>query len=161
MTQLQEQATQQSMNMNQPTHYEDVNHLSSEDFPALSSQIPPWHNPQRISQIKRSIAEHEQQRRLQRQEAAARLLQSPSENQGFQYAYLPTKTRAPIGQIRTRLRELGFTNNRILDIHNPDRNIVALLVHNDYMSELRKQLGRFKVILKDNFDPCDSKVAKS
>ncbi|CEI97907.1 hypothetical protein RMCBS344292_12029 [Rhizopus microsporus] len=84
MTQLQEQAAQQSMNMNQPSLHEDDNYLNSEDFPALPSQTPPWHNPQRISQIKHSLAEHEQQRRLQRQEAAARLLQSPSENQGCQ-----------------------------------------------------------------------------
>jgi ribosomal protein L37AE/L43A len=160
VTQLQEQVTQQSMNMNQHTYHEDDNHLSSEDFPALPSQTPPWHNPQRISQIKRSLAEHEQQRRLQRQEAAARLLQSPSENQGFQYVYLPTKARVPIGQIRTRLRKLDITNNRILDIHYPDRNVVALLVHNDYVSELRKQLGRFKVTLKDDFDPCDPKVLR-
>ncbi|KAG1177147.1 hypothetical protein G6F70_002942 [Rhizopus microsporus] len=41
VTQLQEQATQQSMNMNQPTHHEDDNHLSFEDFPALPSQTRP------------------------------------------------------------------------------------------------------------------------
>ena len=97
---------------------------------------------------------------MQRQEAAARLLQPPSENQGFQYVYLPTKARVPIGQIRTRLRKLGIINNRILDIHYPDRNIVTLLVHNDYVSELRKQLGRFKVTPKDDFDPCDPKVLR-
>ncbi|CEG82008.1 hypothetical protein RMATCC62417_16140 [Rhizopus microsporus] len=147
VTQLQEQATQQSTNMNQPNHHEDDNHLISEDFPALPSQTPPWYNPQRISQIKRSIAEHEQQRRSQRQEAAARLVQPPSENQGFQY-------------IRTRLRKLDITNNRILDIHYPDRNAVALLVHNDYVNEFRKQLERFKVTLKGDFDPCDPKVLR-
>ncbi|CAO3693260.1 unnamed protein product [Rhizopus microsporus] len=64
VTQLQEQATQQSMSMNQPTHHEDDNHLSSEDFSALSSQTSPWNDPQRISQTKHSLAEHEQQRRL-------------------------------------------------------------------------------------------------
>ena len=51
-------------------------------------------------------------------------------------------------------------NNRILDIHYPGRNIVTLLVHNDYVSELRKQLGRFKVNLKDDFDPCNPKVLR-
>jgi hypothetical protein len=45
-----------------------------------------------------------------------------------------------------------------LDIHYPNRNIVALLVHNDYASELRKQLEHFKVTLKDDFEPCDPKV---
>ena len=61
VTQLQELATQQSMNMNQLTHHENDNHLSSEDFSALSSQTSPWNDPQRISQIKRSLAENEQQ----------------------------------------------------------------------------------------------------
>ncbi|ORE05300.1 hypothetical protein BCV72DRAFT_331361, partial [Rhizopus microsporus var. microsporus] len=160
VTQLQEQAIQKSTNMNQSNHHEDDNHLSSKDFPALPSQTPPWHNPQRISQIKRSLAEHEQQRRLQRQEAAARLLQPPFENQGFQYVYLPIKARVPIDQIRTRLRKPYIANNRILDIHYPDRNVVALLVHNDYVNELRKQLERFKVTLKDDFGPCDPKVLR-
>ena len=41
VTQIQEQATQQSMNMNQPIHHEDNNHLSSEDFPVLPSQTHP------------------------------------------------------------------------------------------------------------------------
>ncbi|PHZ13713.1 uncharacterized protein RHIMIDRAFT_280263 [Rhizopus microsporus ATCC 52813] len=91
VAQLQEQAIQQSTNMNQPNHHEDDKYLSSKDFLALPSQTPPWHNPQRISEIKRSLTEHEQQRRLQWQEAAARFLQPPSENQGFQYVYLPTK----------------------------------------------------------------------
>ncbi|CEI96881.1 hypothetical protein RMCBS344292_11028 [Rhizopus microsporus] len=51
-------------------------------------------------------------------------------------------------------------NNRILDIHYSDRSIVALFVHNDYVSELCKQLGCFKVTLKDDFDPCDPKVLR-
>ena len=76
----------------------------------------------------------------------------------FSIVYLPTKTRVPIDQIRTRLRKPDIINNRILNIRYPGRNIVALLVHNDYMSELRKQLGLFKVTLKYDFDPCDPKV---
>ncbi|CEI98200.1 hypothetical protein RMCBS344292_12315 [Rhizopus microsporus] len=51
-------------------------------------------------------------------------------------------------------------NNRILDIYYPGRNVVALLVHNDYVNELCKQLERFKVTLKDDFDPCDPKALR-
>ncbi|KAG1137714.1 hypothetical protein G6F37_007234 [Rhizopus arrhizus] len=94
------------------------------------------------------------QRRIQRQEAAARFLQPPSDNQGFQYIYVVTKVRVPIGQVRSRLRKLDINNNRILDIHYPDRNILTLLVHNDYAAELRQQLQRFKITIKDDFDPC-------
>jgi hypothetical protein len=73
---------------------------------------------------------------------------------------LPIKARAPIGQIRTRLRKLGITNNRILDVDYPDRDAVALLVHSDYVNELRKQLERFKAPLKDDFDSCDPKALR-
>ncbi|CEG65491.1 hypothetical protein RMATCC62417_02272 [Rhizopus microsporus] len=153
VTQLQEQATSQSTNINQPNHHEDGKHLSSEDFPALSSQTSPWHNPQLLQSMNNNGD-------CNGKKQPHAPLQPPSENQGFQYVYLPTKARAPIGQIRTRLRKLDITNNHILDIHYPGRNVVALLVHNDYVNELRKQLERFKVTLKDDFDPCDSKVLR-
>lgn len=97
--------------------------LDQDAFPALPSQtLPPRHNSARASQLKRNLAEHHQQRRLKRQEAAARFLQAPSETQGFQYAYLPTKARVPISQIRARLRKLDIQNTRILDIHYPDHH---------------------------------------
>jgi hypothetical protein len=53
---------------------------------------------------------------------------------------------------------LDINNNRIIDIHYPDRNIVALLIHNDYEDELRQQLHRFKVTIKEDFNPCDPQV---
>lgn len=110
--------------------------------------------------MKEELFQSQQHKRQQRQEAAARLLQPPSANQGFQYLYLPTKARVPIGQLRSRLRKLDINNNRILDIHYPDRNVVALLIHNDYEDELRSQLKRFKISLKDDFDPCDPKILR-
>ncbi|KAG0755808.1 hypothetical protein G6F29_010652 [Rhizopus arrhizus] len=113
-----------------------------------------------VSRLKGGLLQKQQQRRQQRQEAAARLLQPPSENQGFQYLYLPTKARVPVGQLRSRLRKLDINNNRILDIHYPDRNVVVLLVHNDYADELRSHLRKFKVTLKDDFDPCDPMILR-
>ncbi|KAG1050146.1 hypothetical protein G6F43_007565 [Rhizopus delemar] len=59
-------------------------------------------------------------------------------------------------KVRSLLQKLDINNNRILDIHYPDRNILALLVHNDYAAELRQQLQRFKVTIKDDFDRCSS-----
>ncbi|KAG1512430.1 hypothetical protein G6F53_005185 [Rhizopus delemar] len=157
---LQEQLNQQS-NVSNPT-----NHLNPSEFPPLQNaatallQSTPWHQPEKLQQIKDQLTAQRQQRRLQRQEAAARLLQSPSTNQGFKYIYLPTKARVPIGQIRSRLRKLGINNSRIIDIHYPDRNIVALLIHNDYEDELRQQLQRFKVTIKEDFNPCDPQVLR-
>ncbi|KAG0944005.1 hypothetical protein G6F57_007968 [Rhizopus arrhizus] len=58
----------------------------------------PWHEPAKIQRIKDNLFASRNQRRLQRQEAAARFLQPPSDNQGFQYIYVPTKARVPIGQ---------------------------------------------------------------
>ncbi|KAG1040046.1 hypothetical protein G6F43_012374 [Rhizopus delemar] len=104
------------------------------------------------------MLEKRQQRRLQRQETAARILQPPSENQGFQYIYVPTKARVPVGQLRSRLRKLDINNSRIFDIHYPTRNVVALLVHNDYASELKSHLQKFKVRTKDDFNPCDGSI---
>ncbi|KAG0950135.1 hypothetical protein G6F57_000685 [Rhizopus arrhizus] len=144
---------------------------TADPFPSLNQQPPhrnpeatnqmsnlesaPWHEPAKIQRIKDNLFASRNQRRLQRQEAAARFLQPPSDNQGFQYIYVPTKARVPIGQVRSRLRKLDINNNRILDIHYPDRNILALLVHNDYAAELRQQLQRFKVTIKYDFDLCN------
>ncbi|KAG1051112.1 hypothetical protein G6F43_006669 [Rhizopus delemar] len=157
---LQEQLNQQS-NVSNPT-----NHLNPSEFPPLQNaatallQSTPWHQPEKLQQIKDQLTAQRQQRRLQRQEAAARLLQSPSTNQGFKYIYLPTKARVPIGQIRSRLRKLGINNSGIIDIHYPDRNIVALLIHNDYEDEIRQQLQRFKVTIKEDFNPCNPQVLR-
>ncbi|EIE76663.1 hypothetical protein RO3G_01367 [Rhizopus delemar RA 99-880] len=144
--------------------------LNPSEFPPLQNaatallQSTPWHQPEKLQQIKDQLTAQRQQRRLQRrlqrQEAAARLLQPPSTNQEFKYIHLPTKTRVSIGQIRSRLRKLDINNNRIIGIHYPDRNIVALLIHNDYKDELRQQLQRFKVTIKEDFNPCDPQVLR-
>ncbi|KAG1169183.1 hypothetical protein G6F71_008600 [Rhizopus microsporus] len=53
-------------------------------FPPLnpsSQPLPPWRDAARLNSIKASMLEKRQQRRIQRQETAARFLQPPSENQ--------------------------------------------------------------------------------
>jgi hypothetical protein len=47
-----------------------------------------------------------------------------------------------------------------LDINN-NRNIVALLIHNDYKDELQQQLQRFKVTIKEDFNPCNPQVLRN
>ncbi|PHZ11543.1 uncharacterized protein RHIMIDRAFT_297409 [Rhizopus microsporus ATCC 52813] len=42
---------------------------------------------------------------------------------------------------------------RILGIYYPTRNVVALLVHNDYTPELKAHLRKFKVHTKEDFNP--------
>ncbi|KAG0735173.1 hypothetical protein G6F23_011784 [Rhizopus arrhizus] len=143
-----------------PTSTLTVNVQSSLDFPELTTVSTPWRNPEQVSRLKEDLLQKQQQRRQQRQEAAARLLQPPSENRGFQYLYLSTKAQVPVGQLRYRLRKLDINNNRILGIHYPDRNVVVLLVRNDYADELRSHLRKFKVTLKDDFDPCDPMILR-
>ncbi|EIE82011.1 hypothetical protein G6F55_011139 [Rhizopus delemar] len=132
-------------------------------FPSLgtASQVStPWRDVDRLNKIKQSMKSQNQKRRIQRQEAAARFLQPPSNNQGFQYIYLPTKARVPFGQLRSRLRRLEINNSRILDINYPARNVVALLVHNDYAPELKEHLKKFRIQVKEDFDPCDGSILK-
>ena len=46
-------------------------------------------------------------------------------------------------------------SNRVLDIHYPDRHLVALLLHNDYEAEVRSQLEKFEIPIHDDYDPMD------
>ncbi|ORE01452.1 hypothetical protein BCV72DRAFT_258781 [Rhizopus microsporus var. microsporus] len=126
---------------------------------SAASLSTPWRNPVRLQRIKQALqVQHQQQHRLQRQETASRLLQPPSSNQGFQYVYIPTKARVPIGQLLNRLRKLEINNSRRLDINYPTRSVVVLLVQNDYVPELKSQLQRFKFQIKGDFGPCNGNI---
>lgn len=57
--------------------------------------------------------------------------------------------------MRARLRKLNLDNSRILDIHFPDQQVVALLTHNDFVGELLDTFNRFGVQPLNNFDPTD------
>ncbi|RCH88658.1 hypothetical protein CU097_007440 [Rhizopus azygosporus] len=135
--------------------------LNDSQFPPLhppSQPLPPWRGTARLNSIKTFMLEKRQQRRIQRQETAARFLQPPFENQGYQYIYTPTKARVPVGQLRNRLRQLDINNSRILNIHYLTHNVVALLVHSDYAFELKSHLQKFKVRTKGDFNPCDGSI---
>jgi hypothetical protein len=79
------------------------------------------------------------------QAAAARTFSPPSAYQGFKYLYAPVQRRIPISQLRSR----------VFDIHYPDRQLVALLIHNDYKSKLRSQLNKFAITVCDEQYPLD------
>jgi hypothetical protein len=75
--------------------------------------------------------------------SAVRAFTAPSTSKpGFSYVYYPAKSRLSRKIQRKNLAALGVTNNRILDIHYPSRNVVALLVHNDYRSQLIETLNK-------------------
>ena len=87
--------------------------------------------------------------------AAARTFSPSSANQGFKYLYVPVQRRIPISQLRNRIRRLHINSSHVLDIHYPDHHLVALLIHNDYDSELRSQLNKFAITVRDEYDPLD------
>jgi hypothetical protein len=90
----------------------------------------------------------------------ARTFAPPSNNQGFQYIYVPTNKRCPIKIMRTRLARLGLERRRIIDVHYPDQNVVAILVHNDYAAEALQCLKKAKVS-PIQFDPLHPSVLRN
>ncbi|KAG1055155.1 hypothetical protein G6F43_002867 [Rhizopus delemar] len=101
-----------------------------------------------------------QQNRVRKEETAARFFQPPSTNQGFQYLYVSTKARVPFGKLCSYLRNIGANNARVLDIHYPDRNVAALLIHNDYVAEFKQLLEAKRVHFANNFDPWNGATLK-
>ncbi|KAI9490831.1 hypothetical protein BDB00DRAFT_734334, partial [Zychaea mexicana] len=96
------------------------------------------------------------QRQQRRLAAAARSFQLPSETHGFQYIHVPSRARQPAGQIRANLRRFGIGNSRVLDIQYPARQLVGILVHNDYAPTVKEKLQSIN-IKTTTFDPLDPK----
>ncbi|KAG0166573.1 hypothetical protein DFQ28_007142, partial [Apophysomyces sp. BC1034] len=86
------------------------------------------------------------------QEAAARAFVLPSATHGFRYMYLPVRARIPTVQMRARLRKIGINNSRILDTHYPDHQVIALLMHNDFVPDFLRALDKFGIKPLDDFD---------
>lgn len=92
---------------------------------------------------------------LRRKMATARLFTPPSVTHGFKYLYFPARSRIPAGQMRGRRRQLGIDNNRVLDIHYPERQVIAILVHNDFADEFLESFAKFRVTPLTDYDPLD------
>lgn len=73
----------------------------------------------------------------------------------YVFVHFPCKTRMKPSDIRKKLTLLGIDNVRILDAHCPDWNVVALLVHENYVADLNTkfQLAKVGEIVYDYFDP--------
>ena len=87
---------------------------------------------------------------------------SDNNKNGFSYVYYPSKSRLSRNQQRRHLMALGITNGRILDIHYPDKHVVALLVHNDYKTELIEvlQSGEGKLSPLSDYSHLDPSTIK-
>lgn len=90
-------------------------------------------------------------------ELAARTFNSTVTTSPPNYVFLhfPCKTRMKPSDIRKKLTLLGIDNVRVLDAHCPDWNIVALLVHENYVNDIKKkfQLAKVGNVEYDYFDP--------
>lgn len=88
--------------------------------------------------------------------AFARTFLHVSPTQGFKFIYLYHRGKEPISAVRYKLRGLGVNpTSRIIDIHFPARQTVALLIHNDFEEDLIKILAQSGIKPLANFDPID------
>jgi hypothetical protein len=88
-------------------------------------------------------------------QVAARAFVPPSNNNGYQYLYLPCRFRESITNVRKKLGMLGLENSRILDAYHPTNRVVAILVHNEYASTATSKMTTAGIKLIDDFDPRD------
>ncbi|KAI8983139.1 hypothetical protein BDB01DRAFT_850960 [Pilobolus umbonatus] len=85
--------------------------------------------------------------------AIARTFIPISSTHGFQFVYLHSRGKEPISAMRSKLRKLGAHSGRILDIHYPDNNVVGLLIHNDYVTDLTNIFIKFGITPLTDFNP--------
>ncbi|CEP09273.1 hypothetical protein [Parasitella parasitica] len=73
----------------------------------------------------------------------------------YKYLYFPSNKRMKPSLIRSKLTLLGIDNVRILDAHCPDWNVIGLLIHANYESELLSKFtaARVSPIQYNYFDP--------
>ena len=118
----------------------------------------PWSQPERLRHLKTKPTKKASPATvLRRQQAAARAFMPPSPTQGFCITYFPNRSRLPTSQTRANLRRLGIDNSRVLDIHYPDRKVVGLLTHNDYVADMISVFDTHGITRLTNYDPCDPK----
>lgn len=143
------------------------------DFPALPSTIPPpslgishskWAQgkPSVTGNQKAPFTPPRSRKRLNPRKVAAfaRTFTLPSSTQGFQFLYLPTQRKYSIKEMRQRLHGLGIDKSRIIHIHYPDSNIVAILIHNDYASTAITQLASHDIQPTLDFNPLSHTILR-
>lgn len=87
--------------------------------------------------------------------SAARTFAPISSNQGYQFIYLNTRGRDSESVMRYKLRTLHIHSGRVINIHYPDRHVVALLVHNDYAEEATSILTTAGIPPLTSFNPAN------
>ncbi|KAG1559802.1 hypothetical protein G6F49_003260 [Rhizopus delemar] len=92
--------------------------------------------------------------------AIARQFSSPTAPSSFTFIHVPIHRRLPIHQLRANLRELHINTRRILDIQYSDRYVASFLIHTGFEPELRFQLYKHKITIRDDFDPLSPTIIR-
>ncbi|KAG1435718.1 hypothetical protein G6F56_013863 [Rhizopus delemar] len=88
-------------------------------------------------------------------QAVHRTFQPVAESHDYKYLYFPSRYREPISSLRAKLQKLKINNARVLDVHYPDRQVVALLLHSDYIADVTAAFAVAKIEPLANFNPLD------
>ncbi|KAG1454504.1 hypothetical protein G6F55_007572 [Rhizopus delemar] len=123
-----------------------------------SCKRPP--SPNNASTPLPKVAKPKRDNSQSRLTAIARQFSSPAEPTGFKPIHVPIRHRFPLQQLRPNLRRLHINTRRIMDIHYSDRNLVSFLIHIGYETELRLQVSKFNVTVRDDFDPLDPSIIR-
>ncbi|KAG1490858.1 hypothetical protein G6F46_010841 [Rhizopus delemar] len=92
--------------------------------------------------------------------AIARQFSSPGEPTGFKLIHVIARSHLFLQRLRSNLCRLRINTRRILDVHYSDRNLFGFLIHIGYETELRSQLSKFNIIVRDGFDPLDLSIIR-
>ncbi|CAO3660278.1 unnamed protein product [Rhizopus microsporus] len=88
-------------------------------------------------------------------QVVARTFTPVSGTHGYQYIYLPCRFRESISSARGKLAKLRLENSRILHLYYPTSRVVAILVHNDYVSYALTTLNKAGIKPLEEFNPRD------
>lgn len=122
------------------------------DFPTLGTSASKHATPPTVNLHADSSPQAQPSRK-----GGLRLFTPVSENQGFQYLYLPLRGRKPFKEIRAELKQAHINSGSVIDIHYPSPKVVALLVHNDFAEKALELLKAENVHPLKHFDPLDHK----
>lgn len=76
---------------------------------------------------------------------------------GFKYVYIGRSRRITRADTRSRFKQIGIDNSRVLDINFPAHGVIGVLVHLQYASTFEKVMSKVGAQLIKNFDPLDPK----
>ncbi|CAO3700865.1 unnamed protein product [Rhizopus stolonifer] len=88
-------------------------------------------------------------------QAIHRTFQPVADSHDYKYLYLPSRYHEPISSLRAKLQKLKINNARVLDVHYPDSQVVALLLHSDYIADVTTAFAAAKIEPLADFDPLD------